>query len=139
MALIFDVNYLAVLASAVVGMILGALWYGPLFGKRWAKLMEWSEKDIKKAKQKSMAKSYIAAFVGIVVFAYVLALMIVNLGAATLAEGFVVAFLLWLGFIATSMLSSVIWEGKRVELYVIGIGHHLVVFLVMSAIFVFWA
>ena len=65
--------------------------------------------------------------------------MIVNLGAATLVEGFVVAFLLWLGFIATSMLNSVIWEGKPVELYTIGIGHYLVVFLAMSAILVFWA
>lgn|SRR3989338_4054227 len=139
MALSFDINYIAVLASAIAGMVLGALWYGPLFGKRWIKLMERSEKDIKKAKQKSMAKSYVGAFAGTLVFAYVLAIMIVNLGAATLAEGFVVAFLLWLGFIATSMLNSVIWEGKPVEIYTIGIGHYLVVFLAMSAILVFWA
>ena len=139
MALSFDINYIAVLASAIAGMVLGALWYGPLFGKRWIKLMNFSEKDIKKAKQKSMAKSYVGAFIGTLIFAYVLALMIVNLGAATLAEGFVVAFLLWLGFIATSMLNSVIWEGKPVELYTIGIAHYLVVFLAMSAILVFWA
>lgn len=139
MALSFDINYIAVLASAIAGMVLGALWYGPLFGKRWIKLMNFSEKDIKKAKQKSMAKSYVGAFIGTLIFAYVLAIMIVNLGTATLAEGFVVAFLLWLGFIATSMLNMVIWEGKPAELYVIGIAHYLVVFLAMSAILVFWA
>ena len=33
------VNYLAVLCSAVVMMVLGGLWYGPLFGKQWMALM----------------------------------------------------------------------------------------------------
>ena len=30
-----DVNLLAVLAAAVATMVLGAIWYGPLFGKSW--------------------------------------------------------------------------------------------------------
>lgn len=35
----FDhVNWLAVIGAAVAAFIIGALWYGPLFGKRWAAL-----------------------------------------------------------------------------------------------------
>ena len=37
------INYLAVLAAAVSNMVLGFLWYGPLFGKTWSKLMGWGE------------------------------------------------------------------------------------------------
>lgn len=33
------VNYLAILVAAVLSMVLGFLWYGPLFGKEWTKLM----------------------------------------------------------------------------------------------------
>lgn len=29
-----EVNYLAVLVAATANLILGAIWYGPLFGKR---------------------------------------------------------------------------------------------------------
>ena len=34
-----DINYLAVLACAIVAMPVGFLWFGPLFGKAWARHM----------------------------------------------------------------------------------------------------
>ena len=30
-----DLNYLAIVVAGIVPMIVGALWYGPIFGKRW--------------------------------------------------------------------------------------------------------
>ena len=38
-----EVNYLAVLIAGIVPMIVGAIWYGPLFGKRWLGYMETTE------------------------------------------------------------------------------------------------
>ena len=34
-----SINYLAVLACAIVAMPVGFLWFGPLFGKTWARHM----------------------------------------------------------------------------------------------------
>lgn len=34
-----DVNWLAIVAAAVAAFVVGFLWYGPLFGKRWADAM----------------------------------------------------------------------------------------------------
>lgn len=35
----FDhVNWIAVIGAAIAGFAIGAIWYGPLFGKRWAAL-----------------------------------------------------------------------------------------------------
>ena len=34
------INYLAVVAAMLAQMFLGFLWYGPLFGKPWAKEMK---------------------------------------------------------------------------------------------------
>ena len=34
-----SINYLAVLACAIVAMPVGFLWFGPLFGKAWARHM----------------------------------------------------------------------------------------------------
>jgi hypothetical protein len=33
------INYLAVIAAAIAAVGVGVLWYGPLFGKEWMKLM----------------------------------------------------------------------------------------------------
>ena len=35
----FTINYLAILACAIVAMPVGFLWFGPLFGKAWQREM----------------------------------------------------------------------------------------------------
>ncbi|HLD39833.1 MAG TPA: DUF1761 family protein, partial [Candidatus Nanoarchaeia archaeon] len=32
-------NYLAVLVAAIAAYVVGFLWYGPVFGKKWMALM----------------------------------------------------------------------------------------------------
>ena len=60
------INYLAVLVSAIIGMIIGALWYSPLlFGKLWMKLSGMTEKQLNEAKKKGMGKMYLVAFIGV--------------------------------------------------------------------------
>ena len=44
----YEVNLLAVLVAGIVPMIVGFLWYGPLFSKRWLALMETTEEEIRK-------------------------------------------------------------------------------------------
>ena len=43
-----EVNLLAVLVAGIVPMIVGFLWYGQLFGKRWLELMETTAEEIQK-------------------------------------------------------------------------------------------
>ncbi len=40
-------NILAVIVAALLPMIVGSLWYGPILGKRWMELMELTEEEIK--------------------------------------------------------------------------------------------
>lgn len=61
-----NVNYLAVLVAAIASMILGYLWYGPLFGNMWKQLMGFTDKDMKKMKMSpktSMILGFITALV----------------------------------------------------------------------------
>ena len=37
----FTINYVAVIACVVAGMPVGYLWFGPLFGKPWARHVTW--------------------------------------------------------------------------------------------------
>lgn len=134
-----DVNYLAVLVSAITSMIIGMLWYSPLlFGNMWMKLMKINPKDIEKSKMKGMNSIYLTAFISALLMSYVLSLTIKYVGAVTVLEGLQIGFLFWLGFVATVMLGSILWGGKPLQLYLINVFHYLVSILIMSFILVSW-
>ncbi len=134
-----EINYVAVVAAALANMVLGMLWYGPLFGKPWMKLMGWKEADFEKMKNDPKMKGkmpmlYLAALAGALVMAYVLAHVITYVGAHDAASGAQAGFWMWLGFIATVMLGSVLWENKPVNLYLLNVGYYLVALVLMGAV-----
>lgn len=137
------VNYLAVVVAAIATHVLGFLWYGPLFGKKWMQLMKLTDKDKEKAKQKGMAKVMVGSFVASLVTAGVLAFLIdqlvVNLAEGNALGGSLIGALVWLGFVATKALGSVFWEGKSWKLYFLNTAHDLVSLLLMGAILGAWA
>ncbi len=128
-------NYVAILVAALIHYALGALWYGPLFGKPWMKMMGINAKNMKPT---NMGARYFGAFVTALIIAFVLAYFIMGAGASNVMEGMAIAFFLWLGFIATVLLTSVLWENKPFSLYVLNIGYYLVGFLIMGAILAGW-
>lgn len=133
-----DINYLAVLAAGIVGFVIGMIWYSPaLFGKPWMGLMGLNEAGMKEHK-KGMGKKFIATLIASLVMSYVLAHVVDFAQAATLVEAVMAGFWTWLGFVATIMLGSVLWEGKPKKLYAINVGHYLVVLIVMAVILVLW-
>lgn len=134
-----NINYLAVLVAAVISMGMGAAWYSKaLFGKQWMKLSGISQKDIDKQKGDGMAKSYAIAFLGSLVTAFVLAIFIEIVGAITVVGGIKVGFLVWLGFVATTTLGSILWENKPQELYALNNGYNLLSLATMGAILAAW-
>jgi len=134
---VIEINLAAVVGAAVASMVVGFVWYGPLFGKKWMKLSGVSMKDIE-SKKAGMPKTYAMAFVAALVTAYVLALFVDYTEAKTIMGGAVTGFWLWLGFIATTELGSVLWEGKPKQLYLLNAAHGLVALLVMGAILAVW-
>lgn len=135
----FQINFMAVVAAAVVNMVLGFLWYGPLFGKSWMKMIGYSKEDMEKAKKSGkMPKLYAIAAVGALVMAYVLSHFVQLGGNASATDGAMVGFWAWLGFIATTTLSSVLWEQKSWNLYFLNNGYYLVLLLINGALLTAW-
>lgn len=52
-----SINYLAVIVSMIVAMVIGFLWYGPVFGKMWIHLMDFTSEHMEAAKTKGMSYS----------------------------------------------------------------------------------
>ena len=131
-----ELNYFAVGAGAVIMMVLGALWYGPLFTKPWLVAMGKSMEEIQA--QGGMAGAYAISFAGALAASFVMALVISGSGVDNIIGGALTGALLWLGFVATSSLGSVVFEGRSVTLYMINNGYHLVGYTIVGALMAVW-
>ncbi|MBI2666537.1 DUF1761 domain-containing protein [Candidatus Woesearchaeota archaeon] len=134
------INYLAVLVAAVASYALGALWYSPvLFEKLWMQLSGLSETKLKEMKEKTdMKKSYAFGFVGTLVSAVVLAYLIEMAQWTSALQGVLLGVLVWLGFVVTVELGSVLWENKSWKLFLLQTGHNLVSLVVMGLVLGLW-
>lgn len=133
------INYWAVLVSGVAAMVIGFLWYGPVFGKVWVGLMGWTPEKMEEMKKKGgMGMAYGAQFVAALVMGYVLGHFAAVWKAHTATDAFQLALWPWLGFIVTTMLGQILWEGKPAKLYVLNIAHYLVTMYAMALIIVYW-
>ena len=136
------IHYLAVLAGAVASMIIGFIWYGPLFGKTWMTLSGMTPEQIEKAKSSGMSSSYCIAFLGSLLMSYVLAHALIfastYLQVQGIQAGLTAGFWNWLGFIMPVTLGSVLWEKKPWKLWIINNGYHLTTLLVMGTILAIW-
>jgi len=135
-----EINYLAILASAVIYMALGFLWYGPFFGKPWMKLVGMNPKDMTKEQKAAMGKTYAISFIGALIMAYVLAYFIRFTLATTIEAGVITGFWAWLGFVATTGANEFLFavKPKPWTLYLINQGYILVSLLIVGGLLAVW-
>jgi len=132
------INYLAVLVAAVVHFIIGGLWYGVIFGNQFIKLIGWSPEKLAQVGNQSHGQEYLIAFVSSLVLVYVLAHFVQYTKAKSAIDGIQTAFWLWLGFVVTTQLATVIFEERRLGLYVLNVGYQFVACSVAGVILAMW-
>ena len=131
------INYLAVIAAAIAHWLLGAVWYG-IFTNQFIALMEWSPAKLQEVESQNHAKEYVLAFLTSLVLVYILAHFVQYTKAKTALDGIQTAFWLWLGFIATTQLATVVFEGRKPGLYLLNIGYQFVGSAVAGVILARW-
>jgi len=134
-----EINLLAIFVVTLISFALGLLWFGPLFGKHWIKLSKIPASEIAKAKQKSMTKPMILNLIGNLITAYILSNFINILGISVAIQGIILGFWIWLGFLAcTTLLNSVLWDGKPWDLFVLNGLYWLVDLMLAGLILAVW-
>jgi len=138
-------NYLAVLIAAIVGMVLGYLWYGPIFGTEWTRLMGWSKAEVQKRVDSAKGKaffSYALLFAGLLLMAFTLSRMIALItlftGVAGVTAGLEAAFLAWFGFVVPSSMGAILWEDRLWRLWLLNSSYYLVTLLLMGIVVGTW-
>lgn len=120
------VNILAVLVSGAWSLVLGFLWYGPLFGKPWGGYTGWTEEKVKTVPGGQMALSYILAFVVAAAQAVVLTVFVRSLSVSTWSDGLWVGVLAGFGLTALGFAATYLFEHKPVGLWLIVAGYEVV-------------
>ncbi|MBT8233309.1 MAG: DUF1761 domain-containing protein [Saprospiraceae bacterium] len=64
-----NINFLALIAGAVVPMVIGFIWYGPIFGKAWQNSLGMSDEDVQSG---NMPVIFGISFLVAMVFSYYL-------------------------------------------------------------------
>lgn len=122
---------LAVAGVILTNMIVGMLWYGPLFGKKWMRLVGMSEKDLKKGSIVPM----IAALIGAALTAFIFGVITTKIGVDNLRGYIETAFWIWLGFTAIPSFVNASFSGKSKQLWGIEVSHWLVSMMLMGLVF----
>jgi hypothetical protein len=130
------VNFLAVLVTAIVQMVLGFLWYGPLFSKPWMKMMGMKADDMSAGGPSPVI--YLVPLIGSLVSAYVLALFINAANMATLGGGALIGLLAGVGFVGTAFGANYLFARRSLQLYLIDAGYPMIGLIIAGAILGAW-
>lgn len=136
-----EVNYAAVAVCGVLAMLVGAIWYGPLFGKKWLEVIKANPADLERRKemQKGAMKLYLIQFILTLLEVYILAYLIetnVLLSPVTLT------LLVWFGFLVPTIAGTAMWNNDNAKVgwtrFLIQSGYQLVIFVIFGFILTWW-
>ena len=138
-------NWVAVVVAVVASFFFGWLWYGPLFGKKWASLMKFPT-DMK-PDPKVMMRGMVLMVIGTFLTTYVLVYSSdiwrpSSWGTGADSPGYVYGFLTglftWIGFYVPLLLGGVSWENRSWKLFCINAAYYFVMLQMVAMILAFW-
>ncbi len=126
-----DLNWLAVVVSAVAFYALGALWYTAIFGKAWAAEMGI---DMENPPETNMVKTMGGTFVLELIAAIVMGMLLAELGADNYMAGLHTGLLVGLGITSVLLGVNYLHEQRSMKFWLINAGHITVGLGIVGAI-----
>ena len=125
-------NYAAILLIVLANTTLGMLWYSPtLFETMWMEGLGVKKNSNKKEK---ILKPLILSGCSSLIMGFSLNYLAILIHSNNSTDYIQLAFWIWLGFIATSSLNSVLWEKQNYNVYIINAGFWLVALIIDAGI-----
>jgi hypothetical protein len=133
------IKYPAVIVATLAHFLLGGLWYSPLlFENKFIQLINWSPEQLRQVQTQSHVKELIIAFVMSFILVYILAHFVQYTKATSAIGGIQTAFWLWLGFIVTTHVPTVLFERRSFGLFLINVAYQFVGCAIAGAILAIW-
>ena len=135
------VNYWAIASGAVLSMVIGAIWYGPLFGKKWMEIVGVNSADLeaRKKMQKSAGPLYLVQFILTLFQVLILAHLIAD---TKLVGGLERSLWIWAAFIIPTLAGAVMWTNESGKLkwarFLIQGGYQMILFILFGLLLQYW-
>jgi hypothetical protein len=130
-----EINIIAVIVATIAAMVIGFVWYAPpVFGDRWAKIIQLDQEKAKKTMPQAMVVMLIGAFVKAYTLAQVTYFAHETYDHSFMHDALATAFVIWIGFIAVHIITRNVFEQKPFRLSLILLGNELIIFLAMGLI-----
>lgn len=132
-----EISLWAVIVCGVVAMVIGMIWYGPLFGKKWGQLIGCDNLSPEQMKEmsKGMWKFYLTQFILVLFQVYVLAHYIKGVENMSPVSN---AVWIWAAFIMPTIAGGALWSGEETKKswakFWIMTGYNFVLFVVFGLI-----
>lgn len=130
-----QINYLAVLAAAVVTFILGAAWYIG-FSESWMKLAGLTEAQIQA--NGGGTTGYIISFITYILEAYALAILFKSMNISTVQTGMMTGALIGALIVGGNIFTNNAYELKPIGLSILNAGFSAISGAAMGAILGGW-
>lgn len=131
-----EVTLIKVLAAGFSSVVLGFIWYHPrVFGAAWMRLVNMTPEMAARGKRRMPLNTVFAMLSGMLV-AYVMGYVGIAWGFYDWIGAIVLGLWSWIGFVAPTMFSLVLWEQRSFKLYLIDALYWLAAFLVIAIILV---
>lgn len=131
-----EINFLAVGLGIVANMVLGFLWYGPVFGKYWLKIQ--AARGRKTEDMEADPFLYIQTAVLAAISHLVLAILIARIEPAGAVAGAMWGALIWVGVGAAGMRNNGLFEEIPAASWFLFSSYYLIIYLAFGAIYTVW-
>lgn len=128
-------NNLAILVSAIILWVLGAIWYTAIFNKPWMELVGVKREP---GKRDGMLLGMTASFICDLVLSLILAMVITWSNVIDFKFGAIVGVLMWMAFIAATNLPQGIYEKRPFKLFAINSGYWLLGLTIVGGLLGSW-
>lgn len=135
------INYFAVLTCVVLSIGIAVVWYGPLFGKKWAEIVggNFDTLEARREMQKRVMPLYITQFLLTLFQVTILAFYIEGWKEASGLEN---ALWIWAAFVMPTIASSSMWNNDSAKIswarFLIQSGYQLIVFALFGFVLGAW-
>ena len=137
-----EINFMLILALGIVSMIIGYVWYGVLFAKKWMHLIGVDPNDELAVQEmgKGMGPTYLLQFLLTLLMVFVI--YVYTKPAADVMNEVSGALWLFAGIVVPVLASTLMWSGEHkkaaITRFLIQAGYLLVLFVVVGFAVMRW-
>ncbi|TXT54285.1 MAG: conserved membrane protein of unknown function [Promethearchaeota archaeon] len=127
-------NLFAVIVCIIIYWIIGALWFSPmLLGKAWSESLGKNPEELGPDIKQALGTLFTT-----IIEVFVLAFILDLIGTYDLLIGFLVGLVIGVGYVITTDLYDVLFEGKNFKTFIIDSGYHVLALSISGLILGIW-